>query len=61
MTSAILLYLMVAIFLAGFWSGVDWAQRTRRTMLDRAINLALCIAWPGLLIALFQLWKEGKL
>lgn len=61
MIATILLYLMVAIFLAGWWFGADWAQRVKRPPVDLIGILGCCVAWPLTLYVIFKLWKEGKL
>lgn len=61
MVTAILLYLMVAAFLAGWWFGSDWAQSNNRPYLDRVGIIGLALVWPYTLVIIIKLRWEGKL
>lgn len=56
----ILLYLMVATFLAGWWFGADWAQSFKRPILDRVAIIGLALVWPYTICQILKLKSEDK-
>lgn len=61
MITAILLYLMVSTFLAGWWFGADWIQKVRRPLVDRAAIVGLSLVWPYTICLILKLHSEDKL
>ena len=61
MITAILLYLIIAAFLAGWWFGADWAQSVNRPYLDRAGIVGLALVWPYTFVIFLKMRWEGKL